>query len=99
MNKSLSEMLFPLFLLVLIVNLFWAVQFVAEIKSETTVICLNFFMPFFWVLFVLAYCKVQKTNTENSYVNLLAGDEGGETEVPADRNDIEMPAIQSETSQ
>ena len=68
--------LFPLFLLVLIINLLWLIQFIADIKSESIVICLNVFMVFSWLTFCIVY------NKKKVHVEYLLGvgkdcDDGG----------------------
>jgi len=52
--------LFPWFILVIIVNLLWLIQFIAEIHSDSIVIWLNVCMVLSWLLFGFAYYKSRK---------------------------------------
>tara|TARA_B110000908_G_C10267667_1_gene466084 strand:+ start:3481 stop:3762 length:282 start_codon:yes stop_codon:yes gene_type:complete len=52
--------LFPWFILVIIVNLLWLIQFIAEIHSDSIVIWLNVWMILSWLLFCFAYYKSRK---------------------------------------
>jgi hypothetical protein len=52
-------LLFPLFLFVIIINLLWLTQFLAEIRSESTVVCLNVAMVLAWLVFIYLYWKLR----------------------------------------
>ena len=64
-------LLFPLFLFVLIINLLWLTQFLAEIRSESTVVGLNVAMVLSWLVFVFLYWNLRIKKSMSSVYEVL----------------------------
>jgi len=64
-------LLFPLFLFVLIINLLWLTQFLAEIRSESTVVFLNVAMVLSWLVFIYLYWRLRIKKSTSSVYDVL----------------------------
>jgi|FLMP01.1.fsa_nt_emb hypothetical protein len=84
-------LLFPLFLFVFIINLLWLTQFVAEIRSESTVVGLNVAMVLSWLVFVFLYWNLRIKKSMSSVYEVLVDTK--DTTVSVDENKVEPTKV------
>jgi len=83
-------LLFPLFLFVIIINLLWLTQFLTEIRSESTVVCLNVAMVLAWLVFIYLYWKRRIKKSTSSVYDVFVGTK----DTTVDRDEIQVDQIQ-----